>query len=1142
MRKLILMSLLIMACINQISSQPLIKGIITIQNSKTETGSIKYVKDADIWANAANPTLSDDLGEFSLDYFDKKYGDETFLNIEKSGLEVVNNDILETFIPSNPSSPLRIYMCEKGKLATTILNFRGIAEGQITQRFKEKIKVLEKENRLNSTEILKLENERDIVLEKFKELAKKLAVVNLDDEPKTYSKAYQLFADNKIEQARAQIKNANLGAQLIEYKTSKELGEKIVVGAEKGIKGIANTYILDAQLALVDLDFEGAFLSYDMAIQATDTTDIEHNLEYALLLNSQFKIEKAIKIFLKTLNLTKSNSTLYAYNLFLTGGAHLGKLDTESSTYYFQEAGKVYKSLINTNSTKDYRPFLAISKVMTAASFALASDIPSMISVSREGIDIFKILTAENPTKYKPYLVWSMVAGNVGLDSLEMNQMLEMARELHQSEGKNYATLLATSLFIKTLRLQGAIKGVTNLQEKQQHEDEVLKYLEEAFELAVQQLDSLKSSSPSINLIINSTDTIQNLSFILSQPDVKANFLFTYIKLFSGMSTWMFSVPDVNSKFWKLSRNALKASILKSKELIAINEDRYTPHYLEFSIQLGFMQSIERDAESAITLLQDSYSKTQLLSKKEPETFNLLLAMNRSCYYMSHAIFYLSNGKFYEGMTLEELNKIYVETKSILQNYKNMLFINQLEIILEQWDECFKKEYYPELLLFRSYQETNNIALLSAERKDYLTLINSTGTNLDILEQLNDKYFNIDYGLKLVEKYESWMNLKGELGEIDSLIFYAKEQLHTLNQIRLHDSSNEATMGLSNEYGTLAWYLSILKDYKGAIMCAKKGLEIDSTQKWINTNLALGYLGNNQWNQAIRVYTEFKNTPYQENIGTYKEIFLQDLDSMEVKGFNEELLKRARKFLNKPSLTPKKLKEGIELLQKSNAIYSKAVLENDEDLYQNAIKYYEKLLGSDYFLTFFKGDFKSILLNLAYSYKAINKPIRKIRLLKEATLLDETIKNISKDAWENHKYAAVKNYDDLLYKMDIVNHLINQYRIDNKHKNLEQLLNIYQRNVITFHIFNLQPKQALKILEMKSKKSGQKSWIMSKKIVCYLLNNDFKNANKLFNNYKLEGNSKYLVKILSDDLYNLRNFGINGDTMKKFVKQNNLYE
>jgi len=64
---------------------------------------------------------------------------------------------------------------------------------------------------------------------------------------------------------------------------------------------------------------------------------------------------------------------------------------------------------------------------------------------------------------------------------------------------------------------------------------------------------------------------------------------------------------------------------------------------------------------------------------------------------------------------------------------------------------------------------------------------------------------------------------------------------------------------LAEACGSIAWLYVFQKQFAKTVDFAKRGLELDSTQTWIYSNLALGYLSQGMWPQAKEIYGKYKD-------------------------------------------------------------------------------------------------------------------------------------------------------------------------------------------------------------------------------------------------------------------------------------------
>ncbi|MXV53165.1 hypothetical protein GS399_19540 [Pedobacter sp. HMF7647] len=128
--------------------------------------------------------------------------------------------------------------------------------------------------------------------------------------------------------------------------------------------------------------------------------------------------------------------------------------------------------------------------------------------------------------------------------------------------------------------------------------------------------------------------------------------------------------------------------------------------------------------------------------------------------------------------------------------------------------------------------------------------------------------------------------IANEKNEIDVRSYYRSRVQRTAENIeltkeylKLAPDDDEIKGTLSRSYGSLSFYLLFTHDYDGAIKSANTGLSLNPENTWINTNLALGYLLTDRFEDAKKIYTDFKD---QENEGRkFRQMFLDDFKDLQ---------------------------------------------------------------------------------------------------------------------------------------------------------------------------------------------------------------------------------------------------------------------
>lgn len=149
---------------------------------------------------------------------------------------------------------------------------------------------------------------------------------------------------------------------------------------------------------------------------------------------------------------------------------------------------------------------------------------------------------------------------------------------------------------------------------------------------------------------------------------------------------------------------------------------------------------------------------------------------------------------------------------------------------------------------------------------------------------------NLITTIKVLEEQDSSRQKKENY--YNEIIDLAKKYKTSQNQ---HD--------LSSDYGNLAFYSFFDKDhFKNGLDYALKGIELDSTNDFIYTNIALGYLFTNQFDSAEEVYNRFKNKIISNMQLSFKDGFKQDLEELEKYGIindnDDEIYKEVEKIRN----------------------------------------------------------------------------------------------------------------------------------------------------------------------------------------------------------------------------------------------------
>ena len=144
-----------------------------------------------------------------------------------------------------------------------------------------------------------------------------------------------------------------------------------------------------------------------------------------------------------------------------------------------------------------------------------------------------------------------------------------------------------------------------------------------------------------------------------------------------------------------------------------------------------------------------------------------------------------------------------------------------------------------------------------------------------------------------LEDIEKKLNSLSVDDQDTSRVIAALEQIIHELEIKYKENPRHQKLNnlLSVTYGNVAWYYVFRKQFLRVIESAQRGLALDSTQTWIYSNLALGYLLQERWPEAKEIYRKYKN------FGSLMEMFLSDIHTLREAGLIFPKMREAEEFL-----------------------------------------------------------------------------------------------------------------------------------------------------------------------------------------------------------------------------------------------------
>ncbi len=350
------------------AQQSSISGIVSIHNSKFDTGKRKYVNNAQIEDDfeKASAQVTDVQGIFKLIFVGVPEKATVNLVVKKEGLEVVNIDALGAV--TGQRDQVRLSMAAPNKIAEYRRQIYNIgkteAEKNLTALLQKKGKAiveLQKDAKANAAKIQTLQTEYAALSEQSKkieaqaqELARKYAPINLDDASPLYQEAFRSFQKGELDQALKILQQANLAQQA--EKILIERG-KIVAGRKEldqrdSVQQQRTTDVIAALQFKADLhknrfEFDSTATCFEIMLQL-DSTNIFTLGNYAYFLDFQNQDQRAISLYKQALSSTKTDEgkATFLNNL---GNLYCANQQMPQADSAYQEALQMYRQLAAKN-------------------------------------------------------------------------------------------------------------------------------------------------------------------------------------------------------------------------------------------------------------------------------------------------------------------------------------------------------------------------------------------------------------------------------------------------------------------------------------------------------------------------------------------------------------------------------------------------------------------------------------------------------------------------------------------------------------------------------------------------------------------------------------------------------------------------
>jgi len=849
--KRIILLLIIIVCVtaNSTAQQIPLKGEVTVQNSKTNTGKTQYVKNAEASHPKAKPDVTDDDGKFTLVITGEKPNTQTQISIiphgEYSDYVVVNEKELRD-ITLGRERPVKVYVCKKGDLEQRQAEMVGINMRKLEARLEKQKKRLQ-----NELEELKAKNDYlnvrysqikdslniineniDNAFERILEYAQTMSLENLDEREENYIKAYECFARGELDSVSYYLPEHELDLkyqQILqlqqEAKKEKNLAAVLTESAkqkeeysEKSLNELVKEWALLARTADMQNEYEKAIKFYENVVNA-DSVNLDNIVEYANYLRKIREYAKAEKYFRRCLEIYEELNKQYP-DAFLPELSNI--LNSFGSNYYNQK-----------NFDEAEKQFLRCLEIRGQ----LAKELPN-VYLSELG----KTLN---------------VLGNNYRDQKNFDEAEKQflhCLEIYEQLDKEYPNVYLSNL----ARALNSL-GVNYYDQKNYAEAE--RYLLRGLEIReVLAKENPKMYLPYLARILNTLGNNYN-----DQRDyaIAEQYLLRCVELFERLTKENPKVysPNLAGALYGLGNNCFdKTEYVEAEKhylrCLEIYEELAKEHSRAYSYDLARALNVLGNNYQA----QGNYPKAEKYYLRNLEIFEQLTKENPKVYSinLAHALMNIGNNYMYQTNYMEA-EKYHLRS-------------------LEIYEQLAKEN--PKVYLLNLAKVLLNIGSNYSYQANYMEAEKYLLSSLNIYEQLakeNPKAYSFDLAnasLTIGNNYREQKN-------------YSEAEKYYLRSLEIYEQLAKEQHGIyvnvSEVCTNFAWMYLFKKEYTQSEKLSIRAFEVNSANILSKTNLAHALLFQNRFSEAETIYKELSQT-IMVGDETYTPIILEDLEDLENAG------------------------------------------------------------------------------------------------------------------------------------------------------------------------------------------------------------------------------------------------------------------
>jgi hypothetical protein len=849
----------------------------------------KPVENVQIIVKDSPPAISDNDGKFELNFRNKLPGEMIFVDsIYKKGYETVNEASVKNWIFSDKNN-FSIILCKKGLLKQSREIYYNVGKSRYMAKFNQKfdeLAELKKAGRLAEEEfadkLRELNEEKLKAIDQLDYYADIFSRINKDELTKTEAAAFEFAEKGKIDEA---IKLYE-GEKFLTRFTS---NYSLLQSADSDLAEMATPLKRYADLCA----FAGGKENYEIAgrcleaIARSDTGNFDYAFDFAYFMGRQAQYEKAISLFSSALQKAKTFYHKIECLRWLANYYLYGTREIEPAVKF------IFLGMLESILHGDFQNSVVLLSYLSEVSNRLGY---VSEEINRGGsADRQNTVTVESIIKSFNYF-------NI---KIRNTRNIPQNEKIYIEAGINYET---ANLYIKDKKFKNAdslLKLSLSMYNRLQNEfSEDHSY---ELSLALRKLgfvrNSLGSFADAEKSYLEGLAYSKNMTSKNPQARIK-----DYASNLEEISAF-YGYSGRDSLFEKYSSESIQILLQLTNENLAVNGNALADVYF----QKGNVYATGKKFQ----LAEQFYDSTLTLQKKllKYGQLNDQLIYNNSLLNIGeYFIYYKEDG--------EKAKQLFSELLDFIKKY-NMERFPQFKFakILAYNDlgrACMlNKNYYSAERNFNyALKELGKIknveseSHLSATGNSYLLLgiIYIDRGDFDkaesFLKTAEEKFKRLvmlnftSYNESLSMVYNGMGNIYSQKKDYQSAVSATEKEL-AIDEKLAAENPQEKTPAIASEYGNLSYYYSFLSQFKLAEDAARKGLEADSTQIWIYTNLAPALLFQGKYEESKKIVLTMKDIEFPFNKDKkFRNIFLDDLSNLEKAGITHPDIEKIRKLLN----------------------------------------------------------------------------------------------------------------------------------------------------------------------------------------------------------------------------------------------------